>query len=548
VAFIPPGKIQLAPEPLLLACLGATGIFFGLPNSLLHLPPLSLLFPFSLYMLAMAAPGGKQAFKRGWWLGFCGNAAGLYWLVFPLHDVAGIPLVLAIPFVVLLFIYLSLFTALASLGLYNLRGFAAAVCRGRACFSLPVLLGGLAYGGFEVFCSWLFTGFPWLTLSTAFAFQPAWTQAASLVGAYGLSAFYAVAAFAAAAACLESGKPRLTAAAVALGILLALPGYGMFRLAPTPEREEQPLSLIMVQGNIDQSLKWERAFQKATLDHYLALSKEALSACASSPSCPKPELLLWPETAMPFYFQQHNEYADTIRRFATDNGVYLAFGAPAVSRDSHSTSLLNRLYMLSPSGSTAGFYDKEHLVPFGEYTPFATSIPFLSDVLQGMGFIPGMHNESLRLRRQGNPDLLLGALICYEAIFPALAQERVEQGAEILINVSNDGWFRKSSAPLQHLAHAVLRCVEQSRSLARATNTGITAVIDPYGRITAYLDTLFVDGTLTTTVAPCRKTTLYHRLRPVPEVLLMALALFSLFSYRYAFRKPKNRNTNASTA
>jgi len=545
VAFLPSGKIRLAPEPLLLACLGATGIFFGLPNGLLHVPLLSLLFPFSLYMLAATASSGKQAFRRGWWLGFCGNAAGLYWLVFPLHDVAGIPLVLAIPFVVPLFVCLSLFTALAALGLYNLRGHAAAGRKGRAC--LPVLLGGLAYGGFEVFCSWLFTGFPWLSLSTAFAFQPAWTQVASVVGAYGLSAFYAVAAFAAASACLESGKPRLIAAAVALGILLALPGYGIFRLTPASEQKEQPLSLIMVQGNIDQSLKWDPAFQKATLDHYLALSEKALSACASSPACPKPELLLWPETAMPFYFQQQHEYADTIRRFATDNGIYLAFGAPAFQRDPRSTSLLNRLYLLSPSGVTTGFYDKEHLVPFGEYTPFAASIPFLNDILQGMDFIPGMHNQLLRLHRQGNPDLLLGALICYEAIFPALAQERVEQGAEILINVSNDGWFRKSSAPLQHLAHAALRCVEQSRSLARATNTGITAVIDPHGRISARLDGLFVDGALTATIEPNRETTLYHCLRPVPEVLLMALALFSLFSYNI-FRKPKNRNANASTA
>ena len=535
MAFLPSGKIHLAPETLLLAGLGATGIFFGLPNTLLHVPLLSLLFPFSLYMLAATAPGGKQAFKRGWWLGFCGNIAGLYWLVFPLHDVAGIPLVLAIPFVALLFVYLSLFTALASLGLYNLRGLAAAVCKGRACFA--VLLGGLAYGGFEVFCSWLFTGFPWLTLSTAFAFQPAWTQVASLVGTYGLSAFYAVAAFAAAAACLESGKPRLVAAAVALGILLALPGYGMFRLTQVPEQKEQPLSLIMVQGNIDQNLKWDPAFQKATLDHYLALSKEALSACASSPSCPKPELILWPETAMPFYFQQHHEHAATLRRFATDNSIYLAFGAPALLRDAHNTSLLNRLYMLSPSGVTAGFYDKEHLVPFGEYTPFAANIPFLSDVLQGMNFTPGMHNKPLRLRRQDNSDLLMGALICYEAIFPALAQERVEQGAEILINISNDGWFRKSSAPLQHLAHAVLRCVEQSRSLARATNTGITAAVDPYGRLTARLDGLFIDGALTTTVEPCRKTTLYHRIRPVPEVLLAVLALFSLVCYRVSRRK-----------
>ena len=537
MAFFLPEKIQDTPLSLFWACLGATGIFFGLPNIILHIPLLSLLFPFSLYMTAATAPDGKLAFRRGWGLGFCANAAGLYWLVFPLHDVAGIPFVLAIPFVVLLFMYLSLFTALASLGLYNLCRFAAAVCKGRFCFTLPFLLGGLAYGGFEVFCSWLFTGFPWLTLSTAFAFQPAWTQAASLVGAYGLSAFYATAAFSASAACLVSGKLRLTASAIALAILLAIPSYGMFRLAPLPQQNNQPLSLFMVQGNIDQSLKWEPAFQKATLDHYLALSKKALSVNTPSPSSPTPALILWPETAMPFYFEQQHEYAAQIRNFAANNGIYLAFGAPAVLRNAHSTSLLNRLYLLSPTGITAGFYDKEHLVPFGEYTPFVATIPFLSAVQQGMDFSPGASNEPLRLRRQDGSDLLLGVLICYEAIFPALAQARVKQGAEILINVSNDGWFRKSSAPLQHLAHAVLRCVEQSRSLARATNTGITAAIDPYGRITARLDGLFIDGTLNTTLEPYRKITLYHRYRPVPEIVLMTLALFSLLSYVYVPKK-----------
>jgi apolipoprotein N-acyltransferase len=255
--------------------------------------------------------------------------------------------------------------------------------------------------------------------------------------------------------------------------------------------------------------------------------------------------MLWPETAMPFYFEQQHEYADAIRRFAADNGIYLAFGAPAVVRDSHHRSLRNRLFLLSKSGLTTGFYDKEHLVPFGEYTPFGTAIPLIRDILQGMDFSPGRHNALLRLQGRDGSELLLGALICYEAIFPALAQARVEQGAAILINVSNDGWFRKSSAPFQHLAHAVLRCVEQSRPLARATNTGITAAIDPFGRITARLDGLFVDGSLSTTITPGRGITTYHRLRPLPEIVLMALALFSLVCYRPStllsiFRKPKH--------
>lgn len=532
--------------PLCLTATGVAGIFFGLPNPTLHIPLLALLFLFSLYILAATASDGRKAFIRGWALGLFGNSAGLYWMVFPLHDVAGIPLILAIPCVVPLFACLALFTALCSLGLYNLQSFRAAPGRGSGRFLLPPLLGGLGYGGFEALCGRLFTGFPWLSLSTAFAFQPEWTQAASLVGAYGLSALYAVAAFSAAAACLTPGRPRVLTSVAALAILLALPCYGLFRLALPLEQEEIPLSLIMVQGNIDQSLKWDPAFQRATLDRYLSLSKTALLAQRPALSFPPADLVLWPETAMPFYFQLHHEYAAELRRFAVDNGAYLGFGAPGVLQTPRGSSLLNRFYLLSPSGAVAGFYDKEHLVPFGEYTPFAAHIPFLRELLQGMDFAPGTRNKPLRLQRENAAPLLLGVLICYEAIFPALAQERVESGADLLINISNDGWFRKSSAPLQHLAHAALRCVEQSRALVRATNTGITAVLDPYGRITDRLDRLFVDGALATTAFPCRHITLYHRLHPVPEISLIMLALFSVFSY--VFRKQKNRNDHASTA
>ena len=533
--------------PLFLIVTGATGLFFGLPNPVAHQPLLVLCFPFSLYLLAVTAPDGKKAFARAWALGLCGNGAGLYWLVFPMHDVAGMPFFLAAPGVTLLFAYLALFAALAALGLRSLRELFSSARNNWIRLLLPPLLGGLAYGGCEVLCGRLFTGFPWLCLATAFAFQPGWTQAASLIGAYGLSALLAAAAFGLAAAVLERGAPRAIAAFAALMILLALPGYGMLRLSVAHEEDrEPPLSLIMVQGNIDQSIKWEPSFQKATLDHYLALSKKALLAYRPSLSSPPPDLILWPETAMPFYFQLQHDYAAELRDFAVQNGLYLGFGAPGLIRDPRETSLLNRLYLLSPSGATADVYDKEHLVPFGEYTPFAADIPFLRDILQGMNFVPGVSNEPLRLERKNGQRILLGALICYEAIFPALAQRKAAQGAEILINVSNDGWFRKSSAPLQHLAQASLRCVEQSRPMVRATNTGITAVIDRHGRITDRLDGLFVDGTLTATAAPCRDITPYHRLYPAPELLMTALALFLLL--RYTMRNMKHRTKHASTA
>ena len=515
---------------LFLIALGAFSMFFGLPNPVQHVPYIVLLYPLSLFILAVKARNAKRAFMRGWLLGLCANAAGLYWMVFPMHDVAGIPFILAIPGVLLLHAYLALFPALATFGLWSLFSLFA---RGQGSFRylLPPFLGGLAFGGFEVLCGKLLTGFPWLSISTAFAFVPEWTQAASLVGGFGLSALYACAAFFAATVLLVPGRPRRLALVCALGVLLAIPSYGMFRLALPVAHKGDPLSLVMVQGNIDQSIKWEPAFQKATLTLYLELSKKALAAARASSRTAAPELVLWPETAMPFYFQLHQEYAAELRRFAQDNGVYLAFGTPGILHDPRKASLLNRLYLLSPTGATAGFYDKEHLVPFGEYMPFAADIPFLTDILQGMSFVPGTHNEPMKMLRKSNSPLLLGTLVCYEAIFPSLAQARVAQGAQLLINISNDGWFRKSSAPLQHLAHAALRSVEQARSQVRATNTGITAVLDARGRIVNRLNAMFAKGILAAAVQPGDEITAYHRLHPLPELLMAALALLSLFSY-----------------
>lgn len=531
---------------LFLTLMGAAGLYFGLPNAVLHLPLLALLFPFTLYILATEAPHKKAAFLRGWFLGLCGTAAGLYWTVFPMSDVAGIPLLLAVPCVLLLFAYLAIFPALTALGLYIQQERFGSAVQNRTGLLLVPLFGSLAYGGFEVLCGRLFSGFPWLSLSTTFAFQPVYSQAASVFGAYGLSALAAMAAFYAAAALQTNGKKRALAAAISLIVLLALPTYGLLRLNAVREEERPPLALIMVQGNIDQNVKWEPPFQKHTLDRYLALSKTALEQAASFPGRLTPSLVLWPETAMPFYFQLHHDYAAMLRDFAAQNGVYLAFGALGVERATAPPSLRNRLYLISRAGITAGSYDKEHLVPFGEYIPFALDIPFLGELLQGFNFTPGSDSNPLLIEMQDGPPTLLGALICYEAIFPELAQDRVATGAEILINISNDGWFRKSSAPFQHLAHAALRSVEQGRFLVRATNTGITAVFDSYGRLIKQFDGLFVEGTLYATATPSRTLTPYHRLYPAPEALMAVLAIFSIFSYKR--RKTNNRTNNASTA
>jgi apolipoprotein N-acyltransferase len=203
---------------------------------------------------------------------------------------------------------------------------------------------------------------------------------------------------------------------------------------------------------------------------------------------------------------------------------------------------------------TSAFYDKRHLVPFGEFIPFAADVAFLRTLLQGMDFSPGNVTSPLPLEGAepaGGPNSFsplasLGVLICYEAIFPSLAQERVAQGADVLVNVSNDGWFRRSSAPWQHLSHAVMRAVEQGKPLLRATNTGISAVIDATGGISSCINGLFTADTLTATTRPVPGTTIFHRIFPVPEICFAVLAFFSLFGYALP-GLVRHRNSHVST-
>jgi apolipoprotein N-acyltransferase len=574
------------PLPAICA-VGACGFFFGLPNAFLHLPALALLHPFCLCLLAYCSPSDKSALLHGWLQGLAANAAGLYWMVHPMREVAGIPLFVTLPLLLLLYAYLACYAALTVLGMRRLRPYG------------PALLGGLVFGGFEVLNSVIFTGFPWLTLTLAFAFTPALLQGASLAGGYALSAVYAGAACQCAASfcggseridtenirplrgdlpanpCREIAAGRTCSAGkrqsqaqnalrsfggAALALLLAggLYLYGTERLAPVslPEDARPVLRFIMVQGNIDQGQKWNPSFQEATVSRYISLSRAALGADAREGSKRRTDLVVWPETAMPFHFSRRPDFAQRLRDFAAEERVRLAFGGIDLNTNGR-TSLRNCLYLMSPGGAVPDRYDKMHLVPFGEYLPFTADIPFLRDLLQGMSFSAGTKAKPLFLDlrasdagshanglpkenfpsadarpapERGGADfaLSLGPLICYEVIFPYPAQEQVRQGAGIILNVSNDGWFKKSSAPRQHLGHAVIRAVEQARPVIRATNTGISALVDSRGRILVQSAGLFREESLKGEVGPGTERTLYHRLYPAPEIGLAAFAFFSL--------------------
>lgn len=463
-----------------LVLLGSAGFFLGLANPLAQFPPLALLFPATLILLSRLAQNGKTAFRVGWAEGTLACSAVLYWVTVPLHDFGGLPWLLTLPCLVALGAYVGLYPALFVLLLRLYRSHLPPL--------LVCLMAGMTWGGLEILRGWLFTGFPWPSLSTAFVTWPVWAQGASLFGATGLSAIYVciTALLVEAAPLRYTGRfsppvprrPRLVSLWLAVAVLAGLYGYGVHQLS-SPYPSAQKLRVGLVQGNINQFQKWEPRYQENTLNRYLTLSERAVNPALGGVAA-KVDLLVWPETAMPFYLEENPAYAERLTAFASRWKVDLAFGAPGKLYDAKAGETWhNRLWLYAHEPFSLQYYDKVHLVPFGEYVPLGLQIPFIEYLMQGMDFTPG---KAGLLNRDG---LALGPLICYEAIFPGLARERVALGANIFVNISNDAWFGRTAAPEQHVQLTAMRSVEQGRFTVRATNTGISAVIDSQGRILA---------------------------------------------------------------
>lgn len=469
---------------LIIALLGA---WFGHANPVVHIPGAVFLFPAVLIWYGLNADSPRQAFRTAWICGSLCFAACLYWVFIPVYVHGGLPWILALPCPILLGMYLGLYAGFFSAIIHWLQP--------RLPAPLLAIAAGLLWGSLEMAQGLLFTGFSWLTLSVAMAPWPATIQALAYFGEYGQSAI-----FAACVAWLVLARQNRLSLFLGIGVSLGLLIWGTTALK-TPLPEGHRVRVALIQGNIDQSMKWDHAYQEKTIQEYLQLTRKE--------RIPQPDLVVWPETAMPFYLQEESAMARQVRGFVRENQIPLLTGTPRymVNIATGAVTYANSAFLLGPTGETIAFYDKEHLVPFGEYVPFGDLFPFISRLAAGDGeFIPGDNPSPLRW---GN--LALGMLICYEAIFPKLSQNRVQAGANLLVNISNDAWFGVSSAPRQHLHQAVLRAVEQGRFLVRATNTGITAVVDPRGR-RLEIGALFQKLTLTyPDVLLLEELTFFHR-------------------------------------
>jgi apolipoprotein N-acyltransferase len=306
--------------------------------------------------------------------------------------------------------------------------------------------------------------------------------------------------------------------------------YGAFRIKSIDAlaRNSAFEKIAVVQGNIEQSLKWDPAFQIETIRKYTRLSRQADNQ--------KPDLIVWPETATPFYFLYDKRLSEMVLRGIREIATHFLIGSPSFSQKDNRTAYFNSAYLMDPDGKAIGKYDKAHLVPYGEYVPLKRWFPFLGKMVAEVGdFVAGKKGETLAWN-----DYKLGVLICYEIIFSDLSRAVTKNGAAVMVNITNDAWYGRTSAPYQHFSMAVLRAVENRRSLIRAANTGISGFIDPVGRVTASTQ-LFTDAALTRNVPFLKNVTFYTRYGDLFARLCLAITLFAIFIKMLKFKKQNHR-------
>lgn len=409
---------------------------------------------------ARPAQGFLLGYKCGvlWYLGTC------YWVFDTMHQYGGLSIPIALLVLLLFALYLGLYHGFFGLIFSLLVGKKGS--HRLALVSAPFLWVAIELARTRI------SGFPWDLLGITQVGNIPLTRIATVTGVYGLSFEIALvnAAFAAAFLVPRGNRRTLLAASVAAAVLLQA---GQWVNLP-PLRPDHAAVLLQQNLSVADSDAWTRDYFDRTLAEFSDLSLHPSPAPAQLP-----DLIVWPESPAPF---QTNDpfFRGAVSQLAQQSRAWLVVGAIAIDNPQ---TFYNSASLVGPDGTWDGRYSKIHLVPFGEYVPFPSVFAFAGGLTQAVGnFTRGTSHAPLRAG-----DKKLGIFICYESIFPDEIRQLVAQGAEVLVNVSNDGWYGDSGAWAQHLNQARMRAVENSRWLLRDTNTGFTASIDPYGRVAASL-------------------------------------------------------------
>jgi apolipoprotein N-acyltransferase len=453
----------------------------------------------------------RRAFTLGLIAGLVYFVGTVYWTSSVVATFGGLSLPLALFAMGLLAAYLSLYPALASLAIGHLVRAGGA----RALYITPAAWVATEYlrGGY------LMGGFPWVPLGNSQVTVLPVAQLASVLGIYGVSALVAFVNASMAYALVVGGRRRLVAAGLAVAVPLAIGAWGAWRIAEgSLTRVGTPLRVGLVQANIEQVRKWDASQARPIFTTHIAISRDLGRKGA--------QFIIWPESALPFRFDENPAGREALQELARELRAHLLFGTDEVVAGRS----YNSAFLVAPDGRRAAVYRKIHLVPFGEFIPFGGWLRLFPPLVETVGgfpsFAPGTAVEMLPLG-----DHVTSTAICYEIVYPGLISTAVRQGSELLTTITNDAWYGRSSAPLQHFELASMRAIEQGRYLARAANTGVSGVVDPYGRV-LQRSRLFEETGLVEEVRLLRERTIYSVIGDVVVYAGAAITLVALVLMR----------------
>ncbi len=414
----------------------------------------------------------KQSFLAGFITGVVYFYLTTYWIYHSITHYGPIPLIPSLLLVLLLSMYLALYPALFSF-LYCLQMQKTA---------LPsMVVAPLLWTSLEYVRSYMLSGFPWSSLGYSQYKFLSFIQISDIVGVYGVT-FFIVAFNGAITDALLIKKRRIEKPLMPLYpsimslcslvfLFICIFVYGFFSLSK--QKEDRSIRVAIIQGNIEQDKKWEPQFQRYVMDIYKSLTLEAVVH--------KPDLVVWPETALPFYYAKEQKLTKELQEFQTHTGSYLLTGTMMIKDNVRTKTPVytNSAILFDRESKVSYIYDKIQLVPFGEYIPLRKLLFFINKLTYGIGdYTPG--DSYLKAI---TPFGTFATVICYEIIFPGLVRKFFKKDGDFLINITNDAWFGNTSGPYQHFSMAVFRAIENRRPVVRAANTGISGFIDSNGRI-----------------------------------------------------------------
>ncbi|MEN8257611.1 MAG: apolipoprotein N-acyltransferase [Thermodesulfobacteriota bacterium] len=415
----------------------------------------------------------------------------VYWVTISMETYGGLQPLVSWPALLLLALYMALY--------FSLFCFLISKTKSR----LPLLwFGPLLWVSLDYIRGFLLTGFPWMDLGYTQYKSPLLIQTADLLGHHGITFILILVNTLLAQIFVDRKwfRKNIKQACTALLLLSIALGYSGIR--PYHVRQDlqssPTLQVAVIQANIDQALKWQQDHKKTSLDRHLQLTRQARKEN-------KATLVIWPETALAFYPSHDPLMPYVEKETVQSDSFHLLTGAPYVLHRDTKYDYYNSALLLKPDGDPE-IYFKQHLVPFGEYIPLRSILPIPKPIVESLGdFSAGTSGRPLNAGVAK-----IGTLICIEAIYPNLARHETALGANILANITNDAWFGASSAPVQHLAMAIFRTVENRRSMARAANTGISALILPTGEILRQTG-LFEQGFLSAELPLLNTTTFFTK-------------------------------------